>query len=162
MLLQGDKPAASPLVVDCANGVGAPALQKLQKYIPAASLPFEVLRTAISTPGALNSGCGADYVKTTQSLPAGLESEVQADSRMCSFDGDADRIVFYYLRGDPREKASFRLLDGDKIAALAADWISELVKTAEVDLKVGSVQTAYANGSSTRYLEQVSRAVPHA
>jgi phosphoacetylglucosamine mutase len=50
------------------------------------------------------------------------------------------------------------MLDGDKIAALVADFIVELVDNAGLkgSLKVGIVQTAYANGSSTKYLSQVT------
>ena len=39
--------------------------------------------------------CGADYVKTRQQAPLG--SEIAPGDRYCSFDGDADRIVFYYV-----------------------------------------------------------------
>jgi phosphoacetylglucosamine mutase len=47
-------------------------------------------------------------------------------------------------------------LDGDKIAGLAALFIAELVQEAGIDsIKVGVVQTAYANGSSTNYLTKV-------
>jgi len=50
----------------------------------------------------------------------------------------------------------FRLLDGDKIAGLAASFIIDLVRTAGLgDIKIGVVQTAYANGSSTAYLTNV-------
>ena len=50
----------------------------------------------------------------------------------------------------------FKLLDGDKIAGLAAMFIMELVQDAGIDsLKVGVVQTAYANGSSTNYQTNV-------
>lgn len=50
---------------------------------------------------------------------------------------------------------TFRLLDGDKIATLAAGFIMELVKTAGLQgINVGVVQTAYANGSSTVYLKK--------
>ncbi|PWY98945.1 putative PCM1-phosphoacetylglucosamine mutase [Testicularia cyperi] len=147
--------AASPLVVDCANGVGAYALNNLIKYIPEDRLAFRPLRTSTSTPGALNSGCGADYVKTNQCLPQGFEKEnLNVGERMCSFDGDADRVVFYYLAGPAGARESFRLLDGDKIASLAADYLSELVKKAGIHLELGCVQTAYANGSSTKYLKQ--------
>lgn len=49
------------------------------------------------------------------------------------------------------------MLDGDKIAALVAAFIVELVKGAGLDneIKVGVVQTAYANGASTKYLSEV-------
>jgi len=47
-------------------------------------------------------------------------------------------------------------LDGDKIAALVAAFIVDLVKLANLDseIKVGVVQTAYANGASTKYLSE--------
>ncbi|CCF50146.1 hypothetical protein NDA14_001038 [Ustilago hordei] len=144
-----------PLVVDCANGVGAYALTNLIKYLPEDQIAFRPLRTNTTTPGALNNGCGADYVKTNQSLPIGFEKEnLHPGQRLCSFDGDADRIVYYYLTGPPGAKDSFRLLDGDKIASLAAGYLSELVKAAGINLELGCVQTAYANGSSTKYLQQ--------
>lgn len=153
-LVEG-KPATGRLTVDCANGVGAVALLNLQKYIPASALEIRALRTATSTPGALNDNCGADFVKIQQRLPKDFEKEgVKPGERMCSFDGDADRIIFYYLRGQPSNKDSFRMLDGDKIASLATDYISDLVKKAGLELTVGCVQTAYANGSSTKYLKQ--------
>lgn len=155
-LVEG-KPSTSKLTVDCANGVGTQALLGIQKYIPSSALDIRALRTSTDSPGALNNGCGADYVKTNQRLPQGLEKDgVQPGDRLCSYDGDADRIIYYYLRGPATNKDSFRLLDGDKIASLAADYISELVKKADIGVEVGCVQTAYANGSSTKYLQQVS------
>ena len=49
----------------------------------------------------------------------------------------------------------FHLLDGDKISGLVAGFLIELVKDAGLELEVGVVQTAYANGSSTQYLTNV-------
>jgi len=48
------------------------------------------------------------------------------------------------------------MLDGDKIASLVAAFIVELVKSAGLEdkIKVGVIQTAYANGASTKYLSQ--------
>lgn len=50
----------------------------------------------------------------------------------------------------------FRLLDGDRIATLAALFIGDLIKHAGLTekLKLGVVQTAYANGASTDYVTQ--------
>lgn len=149
-------PAPVPLAVDCANGVGAKALQGLMRHVPAERLPLIPLRTEMHAPGKLNDQCGADFVKTQQKLPTGYASEdaVKPNALLCSYDGDADRIVFYYLSGPASDAASFHLLDGDKIASLAADYLSELVKTAGLDIKLGCVQTAYANGASTKYLSE--------
>ncbi|CCU98342.1 Phosphoacetylglucosamine mutase-like protein [Malassezia sympodialis ATCC 42132] len=146
---------APPLVVDCANGVGARALQGLLDALPPNTLDITALRTALGERGQLNHGCGADFVKSQQRLPEGYadESAIQPGTLLCSFDGDADRIVFYYLTGPASDPASFHLLDGDKIASLAADYLSDLVKTTGVPLQLGCVQTAYANGASTAYLQ---------
>lgn len=145
------------LTVDCANGVGAVSLQALTELIPSSNLDVRILRTDIKSPGVLNNGSGADYVKTHQSLPVGFDDPtlgIKPYDRLAAYDGDADRIVYFYCTGPPQDKTSFRLLDGDKIASLAADYISDLAKKAGLAIEVGCVQTAYANGSSTRYLEQ--------
>lgn len=72
--------------------------------------------------------------------------------RCCSVDGDADRIVYYYINQDDR----FCLLDGDRIATLAASFIGDLAERCGLsnELKIGVVQTAYANGASTTYITQ--------
>lgn len=41
--------------------------------------------------------------------------------RVCSFDGDADRIVYFYSDS----KGNFHLLDGDKIATLISTFLRE-------------------------------------
>ncbi|KAK0546047.1 hypothetical protein OC845_004786 [Tilletia horrida] len=158
--LVSDKPPMTPLIVDCANGVGAKSLTAFAKHVPEEHFRVLPLRTSITTPGALNNGCGADYVKTSQKLPVGFEQEehVKPGERMCAYDGDADRLIYFYVREAKKgciqtgELGEFRLLDGDKIATLVTDYLNELVQKAEVELEVGCVQTAYANGSSTKYL----------
>ncbi|CAO3650209.1 unnamed protein product [Cunninghamella blakesleeana] len=143
-------PRLSTLHVDCANGVGAVKLREFIKYVNDDELSVEVLNDKTDVLGVLNKNCGADYVKTNQRAPPG--STIAPGDRFCSYDGDADRIVYYYVDKDN----VFRLLDGDKIAGLAAMFIMELVHDAGIEtIKVGVVQTAYANGSSTNYLEKV-------
>ena len=58
--------------------------------------------------------------------------------------------MYYFVDQDE----NFRLLDGDRIATLAALFIGELVKNAGMTekLKIGVIQTAYANGASTEYI----------
>ncbi|KAA1471539.1 phosphoacetylglucosamine mutase [Dentipellis sp. KUC8613] len=145
------KPQLPPLVVDCANGVGAEGISKISPYL-GESLTLIPHNTATTTPGALNNACGADYVKTSQKLPPSLASVLKPGQRACSLDGDADRLIYYYLD----DRGQFHMLDGDKIAALVAAFIVELVKSAglEREIQVGVVQTAYANGSSTKYLAE--------
>lgn len=49
------------------------------------------------------------------------------------------------------------MLDGDRISSLCASFIGELVRSAGLadDLRIGVVQTAYANGASTKYIEKL-------
>lgn len=90
-------------------------------------------------------------MKTKQRAPP--SSKASQLDRCASLDGDADRLVYYYIDSSN----TFRLLDGDRISTLAASFIADLVKSANLqdELDIGVVQTAYANGSSTEYIEKV-------
>ncbi len=74
------------------------------------------------------------------------------DARTCSFDGDADRLIYYWTDSEMR----FFMLDGDRISSLAASFIADLVRAAGLEghLRIGVVQTAYANGASTSYITE--------
>jgi len=124
--------------------------EKFKVYLGDAFI-IHLVNTAIHTSGALNNSCGADFVKVNQKLPPLIS--LQPGQRACSLDGDADRLIYYYAD----ERGQFHMLDGDKITALVASFIVELVKAAGLDeqIKVGVIQTAYANGSSTKYLSAV-------
>ncbi|MCL4127857.1 UNVERIFIED_CONTAM: hypothetical protein GTU68_000984 [Idotea baltica] len=98
--------------------------------------------------GELNYMCGADYVKSNQRAPQGVPPT--PNIRCASVDGDADRVVFSYSDGGGK----FHLLDGDKIATLVAGYIKELVQKSGLELELGLVQTAYANGASTEYISR--------
>jgi phosphoacetylglucosamine mutase len=149
-LIVGRKPRGS-VTVDCANGVGGPKLKEFLKYLPSTTeggLEIKIVNDDVFRPEHLNHQCGADFVKTQQRIPP--SSQVAQLARYASLDGDADRVVYYFIDSDNQ----FRLLDGDKIATLAASFIVDLAKQAGLsdELKVGVVQTAYANGASTDYL----------
>src|SRR5690606_24348961 len=96
--LMGKRRANGKLTVDCANGVGAIALRKLIKYIPEDVLDFAIINDDVENHAKLNHQCGADFVKTNQSLPPGLHP--QPFARYASLDGDADRVVYYYQGSD--------------------------------------------------------------
>jgi len=149
--LVAGKPSIPPLVVDCANGVGAKVAKELAEHL-GDTLQIIPVNTSTTTPGALNNACGADFVKTQQTLPPSLTTVLRPGQRACSLDGDADRLIYYYLD----DRGQFHMLDGDKIAALSAAFIGELTKAAGLDdkIKAGIVQTAYANGGSTKYLSE--------
>lgn len=74
-----------------------------------------------------------------------------AGGRFASLDGDADRLIYFYFN----DNSKFSMLDGDKIALLFAEHLSQLAEKGNLQLKTGIVQTAYANGSSTNYARDV-------
>uniref|UniRef100_A0A8D0L3V9 Phosphoacetylglucosamine mutase n=1 Tax=Sphenodon punctatus TaxID=8508 RepID=A0A8D0L3V9_SPHPU len=140
------------LKVDCANGIGALKLQEMECHLPR-ELLIQMYNNG--TKGKLNHLCGADFVKVHQKPPQGIE--VKPNERCCSFDGDADRIVYFYNDA----AGHFHLLDGDKIATLISTFLKELLSKVGQTLTMAVVQTAYANGSSTRYLEETMKVPVH-
>ena len=130
------------LFVDGANGVGAGKLKAmLPREFLGDSLDLTIVNDGTADGDVLNHQCGADFVKVSfrfthlfahhtcaalhyfrqveQRSPKGLESVV--GERCCSFDGDADRVMYFFNDGK-----RFRMLDGDKIATLGKMEISYL------------------------------------
>ncbi|KAL0709682.1 hypothetical protein Bca4012_016660 [Brassica carinata] len=142
--------SASKLVLDGANGVGGEKMEELLRgYL--SNLDVEVRNTGRDG-GVLNEGVGADFVQKEKVVPLGFGCKDDVGVRCASFDGDADRLVYFYVSsGDEK----IELLDGDKILSLFALFIKEQLNTLEEKLssRVGVVQTAYANGASTDYLK---------
>ncbi|XP_073348926.1 phosphoacetylglucosamine mutase [Pagrus major] len=138
------------LTVDGANGIGALKVREMESHL---KKELHISLFNDGSKGKLNHQCGADFVKVQQKAPTGIE--MNPGERCCSYDGDADRIIYYYSDS----KGQFHLLDGDKIATLISTFLKELLTQAGLDLQIAVVQTAYANGSSTRYLEDTMKVI---
>lgn len=159
------------LYVDAANGVGADKIRQMSEYIKSDFvkrtnnnankngeflLNITTFNDGTASDDVLNYLCGADHVKVQQKTPIKLptSSDLASVQKYCSFDGDADRIVYYYLSDNQKV---FHLLDGDKIATLMTIHFTELLKNSSLADKINLciVQTAYANGSSTYFIKNV-------
>lgn len=133
------------LVFDGANGVGARKMLQFMKHLDQ-TLGIEVFNKG---EGKINHECGADYVKVHQSMPVGLPDDMEPFTRCVAVDGDADRVVYFFVDANNQ----FNLLDGDRIATLVAGYLMGLLQQCAVKVSIGIVQTAYANGASTDYIE---------
>ncbi|GEQ69934.1 hypothetical protein JCM33374_g3610 [Metschnikowia sp. JCM 33374] len=140
------------ITIDSANGIGAPKVAELFENYLSNELSYSFVNSNYDVPETLNSDCGADFVKTNQKLPKNVDA--QPNKLYASFDGDADRLIHYYHDN----KGEFKLLDGDKIATLLALFLQRLfskIDTEKLSLDIAVIQTAYANGSSTKYVEDI-------
>ncbi len=132
-----------PVIVDCAHGVGAPKAAALASHF--ASLVDFRLRNTGSTPeeaARLNDGVGAEHAQKERLPPAGFAHPADAGLRCASLDGDADRLVYHYFGAN----GTWNLIDGDKIACLAASFIARLL--ADAGLAVTGEATHAEHGSS--------------
>ncbi|KJH46865.1 hypothetical protein DICVIV_07059 [Dictyocaulus viviparus] len=153
------------LVLDCSNGVGAMKMRMLCRFIPETELKIEFRNENgelnckfICLVSAILTKCGADYVKIEQMLPENFD-DVDINTKCASLDGDADRLVYFRRKTKDSKKAL--LLDGDRIAVLIAKYVKEALNVAGItNLTVGVVQTAYANGNSTKFLREVVGITP--
>lgn len=156
-----------PLVIDVAGGVGSQVLSRVLKgennlsNLLRRKLGISEIHVANESTNPhveLNEKCGAEFVQKKRQPPGlifGPDGGFKLGAtRVASFDGDADRLVYSYTH----PSRGWRLLDGDKIATLYALFINtELNKLGQLPLSVGLVQTAYANGASTYYVSKVMK-----
>lgn len=166
-------PFETPLVVDCACGVGYAHVQRLNQTLQCLGARRLLLAENSPDEGPLNEGCGSEHVQKHVMPPQWYADDGPdtntAITYAASLDGDADRIVFF------SQVPKFTLLDGDKIAVLLCDFLQSQVssvqstmqrmsdspvatkkqKSLASPLKLGVVQTAYANGASTTYLKHI-------
>lgn len=146
------------LLIDGANGVGGEKLEELKKLLK--GLAVQVRNSGKDGEGILNEGVGADYVQKEKVVPSGFGSN-DVGMRCASLDGDADRLVYFRVFSSSN---SIDLVDGDKILTLFALFIKKQLHVLnekgtepnnDYPVRLGVVQTAYANGASTDYLKRL-------
>uniref|UniRef100_A0A0M3J975 LD02044p (inferred by orthology to a D. melanogaster protein) n=1 Tax=Anisakis simplex TaxID=6269 RepID=A0A0M3J975_ANISI len=151
------------LILDCSNGVGASKFRELVTHLFEKSLHVEF----INEKGPLNEKCGADFVKISQTFPRGFE-KVNAMERCASFDGDADRLVYFYKNKNAEFRCSMRLHETDLNCFTVYIQFEFFIRIIEFlkpfqqligcgldkELSLVIVQTGYANGNSTKYIRE--------
>jgi phosphoacetylglucosamine mutase len=133
-------------VLDCANGIGA----KVMRYI--ANPNITLVNAEWTQPTLLNASCSSDFVCTNKKLPV-LNTSISPpfqDQLCASFDGDADRIVFYSCGSD-----GLKIFNGDYIAALVLTYLSKCL-TSDQDITIGFVYTGYTNKACLDYVKSLT------
>ncbi|CAM0905615.1 unnamed protein product [Alopecurus aequalis] len=147
------------LIVDGANGIGGLKLEQLKPKL--ARLDIAVRNSGKEGEGILNKRCGADFVQKEKVHPLGFGPN-DVGVRCASFDGDADRLVYFRITSPSSTRID--LVDGDKILSLFVLFIREQLDIVNgkdsqdnkvLPTRFGVVQTAYANGASTEFLKNL-------
>ena len=146
--LEEEARGREPLYVDCANGAGQLVIPGL-KQACGDLLKIEGFNMSREN---LNNLAGANYLYTQRAIPTGFTAETAVGKRLCSLDGDADRLL--YWRIDPTTM-TLDIMDGAKEMSLAALWVRTQVDQLGLkDVSIGAVKTAYANGASVIYAKE--------
>lgn len=136
--------------IDCANGVGTITMAKILDQIDISNnkLNIELINTNVSNSEMLNNKCGSDYVMNNKHILN--KDDYEKDVLYASFDGDGDRIIFYFLDSETNK---FKILSGDYISALIVVYL-EKQKMRYKNTSKGVVYTGYSNGGFIDYVSQ--------
>ncbi|UKK01635.2 phosphoglucosamine mutase [Theileria orientalis] len=146
------------LFFDCAYGVGGSKVMKafdVFRYLGLLPSPCNLHR--FGTDYDLNNKCGASYIFNTNYFPENLKPHLvkYLGKRFCSFDGDADRII-YYMPSDPVMNAdkeySVLVLNGDRLIVIKLMLLWTLLRTCRKRLRIGVLLTRYSNGSTVSFI----------
>ena len=126
--------------IDCAGGVGAKVLQKLNHpNLRLISVPENSI---------LNEGCGSEFILHNENKIADADiwknNDIRRGDYGCSLDGDGDRLIFWYID----ESDKLQILDGDYQMVLWCLYLKQIGK------QVIAVTTPYCNGAAIEYLKQ--------
>lgn len=106
------------LGLDCANGVGATAIKTIADLIKN-DLYIQCFNIDIDTKELLNNQCGAEFVQKDVKYPSNISKVNEQINKFASFDGDADRLIYFLKKGDTP-----LVIDGDKQFALLMLYIT--------------------------------------
>ena len=65
-------------------------------------------------PDKLNEDCGAEFVHKDQKFPLNFDKFGKTGLKCASFDGDADRLIYFFKSEDESKSATPIIIDGDK------------------------------------------------
>jgi len=126
--------------VDTANGVGKLKIEEIHRKDP--EFTFEVLNNPERN--ILNKECGADFIKTTNTIPELKDTEYKLRG---SFDGDVDRLILF--------DSGSRIFDGDAQSVFFAELIKRQLEAEKLTANMGVVLSHYSNMGAVDYLKNL-------
>jgi phosphoacetylglucosamine mutase len=117
---------------------------------------------------------GHEYIDISDMNDSIIQTRQSITKRLyCSFDGDADRIVFYYLSPDDQNgyipytditNLNIHLMNGDHISMLILKYIVySLLNSAHMaehfdddQIRIGIIHTGYSNGGFTEAVDSLA------
>ncbi|KJP90193.1 hypothetical protein AK88_00041 [Plasmodium fragile] len=98
--------------VDCSNGIASLKLDNFSNIFKMLKKKIIKINFVQDEESVLNFQCGADYVYSNRKLPLNGRNCLEVGhTKCCSFDGDADRIVYFYVEDMGRRNGSFEHVD---------------------------------------------------
>lgn len=119
------KPGYEPqFVLDCANGVGFFTFTGVLNFVSQYLKP-SLINTRVETKKLVNHECGAEFVQKDIQYPTEYDLN-SSPTKGCSFDGDADRLIYFRKGTGKNERVD--VIDGDKQFALIMMYVRELLE----------------------------------
>lgn len=139
--------------VDCANGVGGIAINEIISRLP--NKEIVIINQGVEDSEShfvpkfelLNNKCGADYVVSNSRPPENISVSNEELKRCASFDGDADRLVYFSI------DTNFSILDGDRMAVFFANYLYDMIRGVK-GLTIGVVLSHYSNSAAKNSLNE--------
>ncbi|GAW81068.1 phosphoacetylglucosamine mutase [Plasmodium gonderi] len=86
------------IYVDCSNGIASLKLDNFHDIFKILKKKIIKINFLQDEKSVLNFHCGADYVYRKRKIPRnGIKLIQNPKTKLCSFDGDADRVVYLYV-----------------------------------------------------------------
>ncbi|KAI0984346.1 hypothetical protein GJ496_003983 [Pomphorhynchus laevis] len=103
----------------------------------------------------VTNNCGADYVNKHEALPFNLNCLRRScyihPIHCCSFDGDGDKLVFYYQASNV--DSTIKILNGDRIAVLFVKFLKSLFDRIRfINPKIVVLLNSFSNTASAKYI----------
>jgi phosphoacetylglucosamine mutase len=144
-------------IIDCSNGSSYFPMLKIKKNLNNL-INLSFINTS-TDPSLVNTNCGAEFIHKNNTEPSEFINLIKSNkcdahnTILFSFDGDGDRLVIGLFKDN-----KFKVIDGDNIAIVFIKYLNKLTEKINevIDLKIGFIQTAYANSASTNYAKNLS------